>query len=69
MATINQETENPYNTLERQVQTLIAAVKQPTQRNQELEQQLNQKDEWRPNDQHDERDNDKCNDSQLSTRD
>ena len=38
MATINQETGNPPNTLERQVQTLVVAIKQLTQHNQELEQ-------------------------------
>ena len=33
MATINQETENPSNDLERQVKTLVAAVKQLIQFN------------------------------------
>ena len=37
MATINQETGNPSNTLERQVQTLVAVVEWLTQHNQELE--------------------------------
>ena len=45
MATINQETENPSNALEREVQVFTAAVKQLTQRNQELEQQLNKRNE------------------------
>ena len=45
MATINQEIENPPNALERQVQTLAVSVERLTQRNQELEQQLNQRNE------------------------
>ena len=53
MATINQETENPSNAMERQVQTLTTTVERLTQRNQEFEQQLNQRNEQRPNDQHD----------------
>ena len=53
MATINQETENPSNAMERQVQTLTMIVERLTQRNQEFEQQLNQRNEQRPNDQHD----------------
>ena len=50
ITTINQETGKP----QRQVQTLAAIVKRLTQCNQELEQQLNQRDERRPNDQHNE---------------
>ena len=69
MATINQETRNPSNALERQVQTLAATIEQLTQRNQELEQQLNQKNERRPEDQHDERNNDEQNGSHLPTGD
>ena len=45
MATINQEIRNPSNVLERQGQTLVAAVERLTLHNQELEQQLNQKNE------------------------
>ena len=69
MATINQETENPSNALERQVQTLAAAVERLTQRNYELEQQLNQKDEQRQEGQCDERDVDEQNGSHLPTGD
>ena len=45
MATINQETGNPSNALERQVQTLATTIEQLTRRDQELEQQLNQRSE------------------------
>ena len=69
MATINQETENPSNAMERQVQTLTMIVERLTQRNQEFEQQLNQRNEQRPNDQHDKWDNEEQNDSRLQTRD
>ena len=53
MATINQVTENPSNALERQMQTLAMATKRLTQHNQELEQQLNQRNEQNPEDQRD----------------
>ena len=69
MATINQETRNPSNALERQVQTRVAVVEQLTQRNQELEQQLNQRNKWGPKDQHDERDDEELNRSHLLTKD
>ena len=69
MATINQETENPSNALERQVQTLATMVEQLTQRNQELEQQLNQRNERCQEGQCDERDTDEQNGSHLPTRD
>ena len=59
IATINQETKNPSNALERQVQTLAVVVERLTLRNQELEQQLNQRNEIRPEIQRDEWDNDK----------
>ena len=45
MATINQEIGNPSNALERKVQTLAVIVKWLTQRNQELAEQLNQRNE------------------------
>ena len=51
------------------MQTLATAVKQLTQCNQELEQQLNQRDEQHPNDQHNKRDNDESNNNHLPTRD
>ena len=54
MATINQELENPPNTLEKQVQTLATTVEQLTQRNHELERKLGQQNEKHPNDQNDE---------------
>ena len=63
LATINQEIENPPNALERQVQTLAMAIKRLTQRNKDLEEQLNQRNERRPNNQCNEQDNDECNDS------
>ena len=53
MATINQVTRNPSNALERQMQTLAMATKRLTQHNQELEQQLNQRNEQNPEDQRD----------------
>ena len=68
MATINQEIGNPSNALERQGQTLIAAVEWLTLHNQELEQQLNQRNERRLDNQRDERDNDEQNGSHLPTR-
>ena len=68
MATINQETRNPSNALERQVQTLDATVKRLTQCNQELEQQLNQRNERCKEGPHDELDVDKQNGSHLPTR-
>ena len=51
------------------MQTLATAVKRLTQCNQELEQQLNQRDERHPNDQHNKRDNDESNNNHLLTRD
>ena len=45
MATINQEIGNPSNALERKVQTLAVIVKWLTQQNQELAEQLNQRNE------------------------
>ena len=69
MATINQETGNPSNALERQVQTPAATIEQLTQRNQELEQQLNQKNERRQEGQCDEWDVDEQNGSHLPTGD
>ena len=47
------------------MQTLVAAVEWLTQRNQELEQQLNQGNERRPEDQHDRWDNEEQNDNHL----
>ena len=69
MTSINQKTQKPSNTAERQVQTLATIVKRLTQCNQELEQQLNQRDERHPNDQHNKRDNDESNNNHLPTRD
>ena len=69
MATINQETGNPCNAFERQVQTLATIVERLTQRNLESEQQLNQRNKRRPEDQHDEWDKDEQNGSHLLTRD
>ena len=63
MATIIQETRNPSNALERQVQTFAAAVKRLTKHNQELEQQLNQRNEQSLNSQRDKRGNEEWNDS------
>ena len=51
------------------MQTLAATIKQLTQSNQELEQQLNQKNKRRLEDQHDERNNDEQNGSHLPTGD
>ena len=58
MATTNQETGNLFNALERQVQTLAIAVEQLTQRNHELERQLEQWNDREPNDQNDEQERD-----------
>lgn len=69
MATINHETKNPSNTLERQVRTLATTVERPTQRNQELEQQLNQRNEQHLEDQHDKWDSEEQNSSHLLTGD
>ena len=49
MATTNQETENPSNALERQVQTLATTVERLTQWNHELEWQLEQQNDWESN--------------------
>jgi len=51
------------------VQTLVAAIEWLTQRNQELEQQLNQGNERRPEDQRDRWDNEEQNDNYLLTGD
>ena len=69
MATINQEIRNPSNALERQGQTLAAAVERLTLHNQELEQQLNQKNERYLDNQRNEQDNDEQNGSHLLMRD
>ena len=67
MATINQETGNPPNALERKMQTLAVAIERLTQRNQELEQQLNQRNERHQEGPHDEPNVDEQNGSHLPT--
>ena len=69
MATTNQETGNPPNTLERQVQTLATTVEGFTQRNHELEGLLEQRNDQEPNDQKDGQDMDKRDDNRPPTND
>ena len=69
MATTNQETRNPPNTLERQVQTLATMVEGFTQRNHELEGLLEQRNDQEPNDQKDGQDMDKRDDNRPPTND
>ena len=69
MATTNQENGNPPNASKRQVQTLVAANEWLTQRNHELEWQLEQQNNQEPNDQNDRQDREECNDNCPLTND